>query len=207
MIDCKGKVRDNFWECGIHQTFLVTIIFCFSATKRNMKGKGLVDRVSNAALPSSNHSYKAPSAIKKFLVDHENHNSNLDSFLSNQLGISKSSARLKVLNMEVFIAGSMHARSIKRITPSSTLHAGDSVHVAVNASARKELDVAEKESLFTKTLALLKENIVYKDQHILILNKPRDFSVQGMSIFNIFIKYSNDVVKMGQKLSETSQTI
>lgn len=56
-----------------------------------------------------------------------------------------------------------------------------------------------KDSAYRQKLALLKDNIIYKDDHIIVLNKPYGLAVQGGSKINISIDDLADDLKFELK--------
>ncbi|KAJ3124432.1 hypothetical protein HK100_011242 [Physocladia obscura] len=110
------------------------------------------------------------------------HGASAEQFVSAALGIARPLARLKILNAEVCLARSTHARSRSAIAlaPATPLHAGDSLDILLPLS-KSDRDKASVDRDFAQSVQDLKDAIIYRDQHILILNKPRALSVQAGS--------------------------
>ncbi|KAJ3281856.1 hypothetical protein HK104_011242 [Borealophlyctis nickersoniae] len=127
-----------------------------------------------------------PTITKTLEVGDEEHGCRLDEFLQKKLGIRRNLARLKILNGEVSITGSAHSLYFD-MKPAWTLHAEDRVEVLVarpRGGKDGELTRAEQEELKSETeeaIENLRASILYKDQHIFIINKPMGLAVQGGS--------------------------
>ncbi|KAI8615914.1 pseudouridine synthase [Chytriomyces sp. MP71] len=139
--------------------------------------------------PKSN---AAAVTARRVVVEDGQHASSLEAFVAKTFALRRGLARLKILNGEVSISGSAHAKGVRGLLrPQTPVHAGDTVQVLLPASSslasasasastatqRKSLH-SEKEDLLT---AILEKGILYKDQHILVINKPRNLPVQGGS--------------------------
>ncbi|KAJ3178930.1 hypothetical protein HDU87_003197 [Geranomyces variabilis] len=148
-----------------------------------------------------------PVEKREFKVDFTEHGIRIDSFLERRLGLRKNVARLKVLNGEVSVVGSAHARFVD-LKPAGTLAAGDVVVVIVLASRsrrqqsrRGEKDGrdgtagithigeqqqtrAEKRDAAAELdaeVAKMKKRVLFKDKDLIVLDKPRGLAVQGGS--------------------------
>ncbi|KAI9207270.1 pseudouridine synthase [Polychytrium aggregatum] len=127
-----------------------------------------------------------PHETRRLEVTLDEHHARLDHFLTNHLGLRKNVVRLKILNEEVKVVGSTHARFME-IKPDAKLHAGDRVEVLMPLTRKqraKKMTAKEKQD-FQKILddkvEKLKESILFKDEHVLVINKPDDLPVQGGS--------------------------
>ncbi|KAJ3266415.1 hypothetical protein HDU77_001026 [Chytriomyces hyalinus] len=120
--------------------------------------------------------------IRKVSVDDELHNSTVEDFVAKTFSLRKSFARLKVLNKEVSVSGSAHANHISRgaLKPNSLLNAGDVVEVILPAG-KKALDPVVKKQMKKDLTSDILNGILYKDQHIIVVNKPGGLAVQGGS--------------------------
>ncbi|KAI8829531.1 pseudouridine synthase [Chytriomyces cf. hyalinus JEL632] len=120
--------------------------------------------------------------IRKVSVEDELHNSTVEDFVAKTFSLRKSFARLKVLNKEVSVSGSAHANHISRGTlkPNSLLNAGDVVEVILPAG-KKALDPGVKKQMKKDLTSDILNGILYKDQHIIVVNKPGGLAVQGGS--------------------------
>ncbi|KAJ3340899.1 hypothetical protein HDU83_006845 [Entophlyctis luteolus] len=156
-----------------------------------------------------------PAVTRTVSVPDHLHNLSLESFVARSFAIRKSLARLKILNNEVSMcpSSSSHGKrlSSRNLLPNAVVHAGDVVHVLLPARTSPDDDphVKQLERLVSFTAPMPQaltlpplfppSSILYKDQHILIINKPHDLAVQGGSKvdFNLSglldeLKFSND---------------
>ncbi|KAJ3279936.1 hypothetical protein HDU76_009351 [Blyttiomyces sp. JEL0837] len=150
--------------------------------------------------------------VKTFEVPYDLHGIHLEKFVSQEGGMRRSQARLKILNGEVEVIDSTHSKFVK-INPNSLLNAGDTVKMVLRGkptfkvwksedddekmakeAARVQHEVGDHMSFLRFAVALsdrsltskaeldeLKKRILYKDQHIIILNKPAGLAIQGGS--------------------------
>lgn len=81
---------------------------------------------------------------REFKVEFEEHGYRLDEFLESRLNIRKNVARLKVLNGEVSVKGSAHARFVD-LKPAGELHAGDVVVVIMLKRRKRTEELTKKE--------------------------------------------------------------
>ncbi|KAJ3146602.1 hypothetical protein HDU89_006073 [Geranomyces variabilis] len=147
-----------------------------------------------------------PVEKREFKVEFSEHGIRIDSFLERRLGLRKNVARLKVLNGEVSVVGSAHARFVD-LKPAGTLAAGDVVVVIVLAPRRRpprrgEKGDAKNSSSTTNAthsseqtraeqrdaaaeldaeVAKMKKRVLFKDKDLIVLDKPRGLAVQGGS--------------------------
>ncbi|RKO85931.1 pseudouridine synthase, partial [Blyttiomyces helicus] len=116
--------------------------------------------------------------VRKFFVDDHQHLITMEAFVAFALKCSQGIARLKVLNGEVGVTGSAHARYVD-IKPKSTLNAGDYVQVVLAKPPSKEV-IAERQAKkavdYTETL---RKSILYRDKDIIIINKPANLAVHA----------------------------
>ncbi|KAJ3179273.1 hypothetical protein HDU85_004966 [Gaertneriomyces sp. JEL0708] len=135
-------------------------------------------------------------------VELEEHDVRLDRFLQQRLRLPKHIARLKILNHEVAITGSAHARFVD-LKPTGQLHAGDVVLVTMPKAVLAAQMTKEQQTSFQQQLddevARLKRNILYKDDQILIINKPRGLPVQGGSRAPIHVDMLLDAFRFGKE--------
>ncbi|KAJ3413303.1 hypothetical protein HDV05_008220 [Chytridiales sp. JEL 0842] len=89
--------------------------------------------------------------IKTYKVDHDQHEARLDEFLSKHAGVRKSLARLKILNGEVDVVGSIHAPYVD-LKPNGILFAGDVVRVLAPQSAAKTSAVKSPSAMNSKNV-------------------------------------------------------
>ncbi|TPX69236.1 hypothetical protein SpCBS45565_g02495 [Spizellomyces sp. 'palustris'] len=128
---------------------------------------------------------------RQLKVDFEEHGLRLDEFLEERLKIRKNLARLKVLNHEVAVRGSAHARFVD-LKPAGQLHAGDVVVVVMPKRRKPEAEMTKKERKVLEEqlqdeIQVLRANILFKDEQILVLNKPAGLAVQGGSKMGIHL--------------------
>ncbi|KAJ3158646.1 hypothetical protein HDU86_002610 [Geranomyces michiganensis] len=163
-----------------------------------------------------------PVAKRELKVDFSEHGVRIDSFLEHRLHIRKNVARLKVLNGEISVVGSAHARFVD-LKPAGTLSAGDVVIVIVPASRRRpERDATtsatstaepsraqqrEAAAKLDDEVAKMKKRVLFKDKDIIVLDKPRGLAVQGGSKIGMHLdkileglKFADDVAHETPKL-------
>ncbi|KAI9104680.1 pseudouridine synthase [Phlyctochytrium arcticum] len=119
---------------------------------------------------------------QSILVPPEDHETRLDALLTKHLQIRRNIARLKILNHEVSIKGSAHAR-FADIAPDGIVHAGDTVVVLMQRRrklAGRELE-RERVGQMDKWGDQLRARVLYKDAHVIAINKPHNLAVQGGS--------------------------
>ncbi|KAJ3136770.1 hypothetical protein HK101_003963, partial [Irineochytrium annulatum] len=133
-----------------------------------------------------------PPIVREYVVEHADHACQLDDFVSKAAGVRRGFARLKILNGEVHLVNSSHAKHF-RVKPNGVLHAGDVVRVLFPGPKTKIADTTTKEKLNGKqdqedekrrNMELeqeMRKMVVYKDQHILVINKPSGMAVQDGS--------------------------
>ncbi|KAI8814078.1 pseudouridine synthase [Cladochytrium replicatum] len=118
-------------------------------------------------------------------VDHNEHAMRLDTFLQRRMKMPINIVRLKILNKEVIVTGSAHARSVE-LKPQGILHAGDTVQVCTTrstseTSGKKGDGVKRMSQKEQKMIEKIRNSILYRDSDLLCINKPPDLSVQGGS--------------------------
>lgn len=107
------------------------------------------------------------SSIKALIVPDELHRISLQRFVSKTLGLHALEIRQKLLNGNIWISGTLHSSKLSSNRFTNTkLNAGDTVNVAFKSKA-------------VDAMYDLKQRILYKDQHIYVLDKPRGLSTQG----------------------------
>ncbi|KAJ3016708.1 hypothetical protein HKX48_003912 [Thoreauomyces humboldtii] len=115
----------------------------------------------------------------------QEHGTRIDEFPERRLGMRKNVARLKVLNGEVSVKGSAHARFVD-LKPAGLLNAGDVVVAIMIKRKPKEnqMTKAERTELDTQIdeeTKKLRASILYRDEQILVINKYQGLAVQGGS--------------------------
>ncbi|KAJ3067412.1 hypothetical protein HDU98_009367 [Podochytrium sp. JEL0797] len=135
---------------------------------------------------------------RRLTVSDAQHSSTLEHFVSSELALRPKFARLKVLNGEVsLLPGTSHARRLAkannaRLKPNAVLNAGDVVEVLLprprrdipggnNPHANKDKHKVTNTQAPSANDTTLVDLVLYKDQHILVINKPRGLPVQGGS--------------------------
>ncbi|KAJ3276964.1 hypothetical protein HDV01_000016 [Terramyces sp. JEL0728] len=111
---------------------------------------------------------------REFRVDDNEHGMLMYHFVAKKFGIDHSTARMKIVNNEVWVKGSLHASYID-IHPSSKLKTGDIVAGGILKKEKTE------EQPIEDILAEFKTSILYKDQHIIVINKNSDMAVHAGS--------------------------
>ncbi|KAJ3045480.1 Mitochondrial RNA pseudouridine synthase rpusd4 [Rhizophlyctis rosea] len=130
---------------------------------------------------------------KKFPVGHEQHRIRLDDFVKSVLGVQRNVARLKIMNDEAWI----NPEALHQLTHHLTVFfAGRGSRVnARKAMKRKPVWTAETKAYFRAKEAKdkldivenLKSNILYRDDRIIVINKPAGLAVQGGSKIRIHV--------------------
>ncbi|KAJ3169860.1 hypothetical protein HDU88_000500 [Geranomyces variabilis] len=177
-----------------------------------------------------------PVEKREFKVEFSEHGIRMDSFLERRLGLRKNVARLKVLNGEVSVVGSAHARFVD-LKPAGTLAAGDVVVVIVlaprrrprrgekgdtknsittNATHSSEQTRAEQRDAAAELdaeVAKMKKRVLFKDKDLIVLDKPRGLAVQGGSKIGMHLdkilegmKFEDDVLG-ADGVSETPRLV
>lgn len=96
--------------------------------------------------------------------------------------------RLKQVRM---LPQQQHDNKFKRVTPKDTLNSGDRIFLPNSVKQQIPPTTPPKhESLTSKQINFIRSLVIYKDPHILVLNKPPGMPVQG----GINIKRSLDAV-------------
>ncbi|KAJ3024404.1 UNVERIFIED_CONTAM: hypothetical protein HDU68_008193 [Siphonaria sp. JEL0065] len=129
--------------------------------------------------------------VRRLVVDDEHHATSLEQFVATKFSLRRSFARLKILNAEVSVApSSAHGRRLAlangKLKPAVVVHAGDVVEVLLPPSnptaAKSAKSVVQRTNLESKHVDInLKSLVIYKDQHIIVINKPRAVPVQAGS--------------------------
>ncbi|KAI8816807.1 pseudouridine synthase [Fimicolochytrium jonesii] len=160
---------------------------------------GTKGRSNSKAQPTSSSTSTTPSDLaeptlnSKYLpVSFEEHLTRLDAFLENRLGIRRNVARLKILNGEVSVQGSTHARFVD-IKPQGIVHAGDVVVVVMGRKkkAPEDMTAEEKQSVedaIEAEIQKLRACVLYRDNDVLLINKPAGLAVQGGSKTSMHIE-------------------
>jgi 23S rRNA-/tRNA-specific pseudouridylate synthase len=118
-------------------------------------------------------------AEKCHTIKEEDHNKTLVEIVSKKFGLDPPTARLKILNNEIWVKDSMHAKYTD-IKPKAKISCGDTVCAAVKKHIPAE-KVVIKETIAEQPL--LKNQIIYKDERIIVINKW-DIPVHGGSKHN-----------------------
>ncbi|KAJ3050651.1 hypothetical protein HK097_008348 [Rhizophlyctis rosea] len=141
---------------------------------------------------------------KRFKVGYDQHDIRLDDFVAKSLTIPKNLARLKIINGEVAVVKSTHAK-YARIRPHGKLNTEDWVEIVVGIRPVNE-EIAETyfrqkdQSEAKEMLETLKSSIVYKDERILVINKPPGLASQGGSKVKLHLnKFLEDLEKDGKE--------
>ena len=114
---------------------------------------------------------------KSFVLQEKDEGKSLEQVVSSYFGLDPSSARLKILAGEVWLKGSMHAKYADNTRPKQVVHYGDVLAGAIRKPASKE-------QIALKTLSLqkeLKDQIIYKDKDIIIINKSANLATHAGS--------------------------
>ncbi|KAI8853960.1 pseudouridine synthase [Chytridium lagenaria] len=139
----------------------------------------------------------AATAEKAYKVEDAQNRVRLDAFVASAAGVRRSMARLKILNGEVQVSGSLHARMLQ-LKPNDLLHAGDTVRVLFPTkpmSLSPSSTGAQMDESLEDLAESLKKQVLYKDQHIIIINKPPGLPVQGGSKVKIHLDQIFDKLK------------
>ncbi|KAI9346795.1 pseudouridine synthase [Zopfochytrium polystomum] len=100
-------------------------------------------------------------------------------FLVEQLQLSNSMVRLKIMNKEVDVVGTAHSRNLA-IRTRTELVSGDVVRVLMPEGKAAE-NLKSEALMMKRKIQALRQRILYKDQHIIIINKPTGLAVQDGS--------------------------
>ncbi|KAI9339675.1 pseudouridine synthase [Obelidium mucronatum] len=133
--------------------------------------------------------------LRRATVDDAHHAQSLEQFVASHFALRRSFARLKIINAEVSIAASSaHGRRLAlangKLKPNAILHAGDVVEVLLpdrTAAPSSTVKPGNKHSVTpvkqteVQPEINLQNLILYKDQHIIVINKPRAVPVQAGS--------------------------
>ncbi|TPX55309.1 hypothetical protein PhCBS80983_g05422 [Powellomyces hirtus] len=153
---------------------------------RRMSKLAPLPKKPNANAAQATSDAEAPAVEKReFEVELDEHGMRIDEFLEKRLGLRKNVARLKVLNGEVSVRGSAHARFVD-LKPAGLLNAADVVVVIVLKRRKKEEDMTKAEkkevdAMLEEEMAKLRTCVLYKDKDVIVINKYRGLAVQGGS--------------------------
>ncbi|KAJ3321790.1 hypothetical protein HDV06_003939 [Boothiomyces sp. JEL0866] len=111
---------------------------------------------------------------REFQVEENYHGVLMYHFVSKKFGIDHHTARMKILNREIWVKGSLHAKYID-IHPSSKLKAGD---IVAGGILKKEFI---PETPIQEIIEKFDAAVLYKDQHIIIINKDAAMAVHAGS--------------------------
>jgi hypothetical protein len=115
-------------------------------------------------------------AEKCYEIKELEHNQTLVEVVSRKFGLDPPTARLKILNGEVWVKNSLHSKYVD-LKPKSKLSCGDVVCAAVRKSTRT-VDKAPKQIQIN-----IKDRVIYRDDRIIVVNKW-DIPVHGGSKHN-----------------------
>ncbi|KAL5040069.1 hypothetical protein BDEG_27798 [Batrachochytrium dendrobatidis JEL423] len=114
---------------------------------------------------------------KQFVVNEACHLLTLAKFLGKMTLMNTLKIREKINANLVWVTGSAHAEHV-RISPKGILHTGDVVHVAY--ATKPHGDKTEQNDT-EDAIKKLKMRILYKDQHIYVIDKEHGLASQGGS--------------------------
>ncbi|KAJ1342763.1 hypothetical protein BSLG_002667 [Batrachochytrium salamandrivorans] len=121
--------------------------------------------------------------VKSFTVDSTCHLWTLLDFLSKVSPMSVPETRQKIKKNLVWVTGSAHARHV-RIHPRGVLYTGDVVNVAyANKAYNPMIEFRDTEDAIKK----LKMRVLYKDEHIFVIDKEHGLASQGGSKINLHL--------------------
>jgi 23S rRNA-/tRNA-specific pseudouridylate synthase len=118
---------------------------------------------------------------RSFQVPFSANDSRLDKFLVGLLNIRREKARKMILNNQVSVIGSFDKKNNK-IMPHYTLNTGDTVTIEV-LKRKEDVELSHDfvTALYEKQVKELRSRIIYKDDRIIVLDKPHGLATQGGS--------------------------
>jgi 23S rRNA-/tRNA-specific pseudouridylate synthase len=161
-----------------------------SMSKSTAKKWAKVAPMKSALIPRTD--IKQVAVEKSFILKEQDEGKSLEQVTSAYFGLDPPSARLKILNGEIWLKGSLHAKYADNLRPKQVVHFGDVLAGAIHKPASKDqinrkLDELKKE---------LKENVIFKDKDIIIINKPSNLVTHTGSKHNaINIEALLDIMK------------
>ncbi|KAJ3261681.1 hypothetical protein HK103_004632 [Boothiomyces macroporosus] len=111
---------------------------------------------------------------REFRVEENDHGALMFHFVAKKFGIDHGTARMKIVNREIWVKGSLHAQYID-LHPSSKLKAGD----IVAGGVLKKVEFPE--TPIQEIIDSFNAGILYKDQHIIVINKNENMAVHAGS--------------------------
>jgi 23S rRNA pseudouridine955/2504/2580 synthase len=134
--------------------------------------------------------------VETYIINEEDDGIRLDRFFKRHLkDISHIAIEKSLRKGEIRVNG-------KRARANTRLVVGDKLRVPPFSSAAK-VDFSTKQTkvkaVNMETVALLKRNIIYKDPHVIILNKPAGLAVQGGSKITESVDSLLDYLKFDSK--------
>lgn len=111
-------------------------------------------------------------------VDTDEHEETFSELAAKKFNITVQTARFLILKGEIWVSGSAHSRYVDA-KPEQPLHAGDQLKRIVRF---KKVDTIQA---VNDGVDDLKASILYKDERIIIINKPAQMAVQCMCIHNL----------------------
>jgi 23S rRNA-/tRNA-specific pseudouridylate synthase len=115
-------------------------------------------------------------AEKCYEMKESDHNQTLVEVVSKKFGLDPPTARLKILNGEVWIKNSMHSKYVD-LKPKSRIACGDTVCAAVRKNSRPIQKAQNHPQI------MIKDRVIYRDDRIIVVNKW-DIPVHGGSKHN-----------------------
>ena len=149
-----------------------------SMSKATAKKWAKVAPMKSAMIPKKD--IKQVAIEKCFTLKEQDEGKTLEQVTSTYFGLDPPSARLKILNGEVWLKGSLHAKYADNLKPKQAVHFGDVLAGAIHKPPSKD-QIDRKTNDIKKKL---NENIIFKDKDLIILNKPSNLVTHSGSKHN-----------------------